>query len=84
MVSICAFVSVLQFDDILNTIFSSAPLVATVVGMVLDNTLEARNTASDRGLPWWVPFRHRKGDVRNEEFYSYPIRMYDFIPSKYL
>jgi len=81
---LCIGASVLQFDDILNTIFSSAPLVATVVGTVLDNTLEAMNTASDRGLPWWVPFQNRKGDVRNEEFYSFPIRIHDFIPTRYL
>lgn len=72
------------FDDILNTIFSSAPLVAMVVGTVLDNTLEVRNTVADRGLPWWVPFQNRKGDVRNEEFYSFPIRVHDFIPTRYL
>ena len=65
-------------------IFSSASLVATVVGTVLDNnTLEAMNRASDRGLPWWVPFQNRKDDVRNEEFYS-PIRILDFIPTRYL
>lgn len=72
------------FDDILNAIFSSAPLVALVVGTVLDNTLDAMNTASDRGLPWWVPFQRRNGDVRNEEFYSFPIRIHDFLPSRYL
>ncbi|ONK64833.1 uncharacterized protein A4U43_C07F30440 [Asparagus officinalis] len=72
------------FDDILNTMFSSAVLVAMVVATVLDNTLEAMNTASDRGLPWWVPFQNRKGDVRNEEFYSFPIRIHDFLPTRYL
>lgn len=72
------------FDDILNTIFSSAPLVAMVVATVLDNTLEAMNAASDRGIPWWVPFQRKKGDMRNEEFYSFPIRIHDFIPTRYL
>ncbi|KAB2628020.1 nucleobase-ascorbate transporter 3-like [Pyrus ussuriensis x Pyrus communis] len=54
-----------MFDDILNTIFSSSPTVATIVGTPLDNTLHARHAANDRGLAWWRPFQSRKGDARN-------------------
>ncbi|OVA10506.1 Reticulon [Macleaya cordata] len=65
------------FNDILNTIFSSPPTVAMLVGTLLDNTLDARATVDDRGLGWWVPFQNRNGDMRNEEFYSYPIRIHE-------
>ncbi|KAI6688184.1 hypothetical protein NL676_025012 [Syzygium grande] len=72
------------FNDILNTIFSSSPTVAMIVGVLLDNTLEAKHTASERGMPWWGPFQHRKGDVRNEEFYNYPLRIHEFLPTRFL
>ncbi|XP_044511243.1 nucleobase-ascorbate transporter 3-like [Mangifera indica] len=72
------------FNDILNTIFSSPPTVAIIVGTLVDNTLEARDTAVDRGLPWWKPFQHRGGDDRNEEFYSYPLRISEYIPTRFM
>ncbi|KAL1353809.1 hypothetical protein HN51_042423 [Arachis hypogaea] len=71
------------FNDILNTIFSSPPTVAIIVGTILDNTLEHKQIA-ERGLPWWVPFQNRKGDVRNDEFYHYPLRLTEYIPSRFL
>ncbi|XP_068312325.1 nucleobase-ascorbate transporter 3-like [Pyrus communis] len=71
------------FDDILNTIFSSSPTVAMIVGTLLDNTLDAKHSASDRGLAWWKPFQSRKGDARNEEFYSLPVRIREYIPSRF-
>ncbi|KAI9113344.1 hypothetical protein K1719_015869 [Acacia pycnantha] len=71
------------FNDILNTIFSSPPTVAIIVGTILDNTLEAKRTTNDRGVPWWVPFQAKRGDVRNEEFYSYPLRINEYIPSRF-
>lgn len=73
-----------QFNDILNTIFSSPPTVAIIVGTVLDNTLEAKQTAVDRGLPWWTPFQNKKGDVRNDEFYRFPLRLTEYIPTRFL
>ena len=73
-----------QFNDILNTIFSSPPSVAIIVGTILDNTLDARHAANDRGLPWWVPFQNRKGDVRNDEFYSLPLRINEYMPTRFL
>ncbi|KAL0325649.1 UNVERIFIED_CONTAM: Nucleobase-ascorbate transporter 3, partial [Sesamum radiatum] len=72
------------FNDILNTLFSSPPTVALIVGTILDNTLEARHTVDDRGLPWLVPFQRRKGDSRNEEFYSFPLRINEYIPTRFL
>ncbi|KAE8674533.1 Nucleobase-ascorbate transporter 3 [Hibiscus syriacus] len=71
------------FNDILNTIFSSPATMAIIVGTVLDNTLEAKHV-NDRGIPWWKPFQHRKGDSRTEEFYSYPLRINEYIPSRFL
>ncbi|KAF8409998.1 hypothetical protein HHK36_002518 [Tetracentron sinense] len=72
------------FNDILNTIFSSPPTVAMIVATLLDNTLNAKYTTDDRGLPWWVPFQNRKGDVRNEEFYGLPLRIHEYIPTIFL
>ncbi|KAH1064936.1 hypothetical protein J1N35_029923 [Gossypium stocksii] len=71
------------FNNILNTIFSSPATMAIIVGTVLDNTLEAKNL-EDRGVPWWKPFQHSKGDVRTEEFYSYPLRINEYIPTRFL
>ncbi|XP_066357484.1 nucleobase-ascorbate transporter 3-like [Miscanthus floridulus] len=75
------------FNDIINTVFASGPTVALIVASVLDNTLEFRGYESDRGLSWFQPFllRHKGySDPRNEEFYSFPIRVHDFIPSRFL
>ncbi|KAJ0570816.1 putative xanthine/uracil/vitamin C permease [Helianthus annuus] len=72
------------FNDILNTIFSSPPTVAMMVGTLLDNTLDAHDAHDDRGVPWWKPFQHRKGDGRNEEFYSFPLRINEYMPRRYL
>ncbi|XP_039056117.1 nucleobase-ascorbate transporter 3-like [Hibiscus syriacus] len=71
------------FNDILNTIFSSPATMAIIVGTMLDNTLEAKHV-NDRGIPWWKPFQHSKGDARTEEFYSYPLRINEYVPSRFL
>lgn len=71
------------FNDIFNTIFSSPPTVAMIVGTVLDNLIDSKHTVNDRGLPWWVPFQYRDGDPRNDEFYSYPLRLHEYIPSRF-
>lgn len=72
------------FNDIVNTLFSSPPAVAMMVGTLLDNTLEGHKYRNERGIPWWAPFQSRKGDSRNEEFYSYPLRINEWIPSRFL
>jgi hypothetical protein len=71
----------MQFNDWINTTFSSPPTVALIVAVILDNSLEFRGAARDRGMPWWAPFRTYGGDSRNEEFYGLPFNMGRFIPS---
>ncbi|GMH04061.1 hypothetical protein Nepgr_005900 [Nepenthes gracilis] len=66
------------FNDILNTIFSSPTAVAMIVGALLDNTVEPGVAVNDRGVPWWLPFQNRKGEQRNEEFYSLPLYINDW------
>ncbi|WOK95653.1 hypothetical protein Cni_G04360 [Canna indica] len=68
------------FNDYINTIFSSPPTVALIVAVFLDNTLELKDSARDRGMPWWVRFRAFKGDSRNEEFYNLPFNLNRFFP----
>ncbi|KAJ8545421.1 hypothetical protein K7X08_018004 [Anisodus acutangulus] len=68
------------FNDFLNTIFLSSPTVALMVSVFLDNTLEYKDSAKDRGMPWWVKFRTFKGDSRNEEFYTLPFNLNRFFP----
>ncbi|XP_072968348.1 nucleobase-ascorbate transporter 2-like [Typha angustifolia] len=68
------------FNDYINTIFSSPPTVALIVAVFLDNTLDFKDTARDRGMPWWVRFRTFKGDSRNEEFYTLPFNLNRFFP----
>jgi nucleobase transporter 1/2 len=55
-----------------------------IVGTLLDNLLEAKKNANDRGIPWWKPFQNRKGDSRSDEYYSMPIRMNEWMPTRYL
>ncbi|KAG6756134.1 hypothetical protein POTOM_039556 [Populus tomentosa] len=68
------------FNDFLNTIFFSSPTVALIVAVFLDNTLDYKESARDRGMPWWVKFRTFKGDSRNEEFYTLPFNLDRFFP----
>lgn len=69
-----------QFNDFMNTIFFSSPTVALIVAVFLDNTLDYKDSARDRGMPWWVKFRTFKGDSRNEEFYTLPFNLNRFFP----
>ncbi|PKA61046.1 Nucleobase-ascorbate transporter 2 [Apostasia shenzhenica] len=68
------------FNDYMNTIFSSPATVGLIVSVFLDNTLELKESARDRGMPWWVRFRTFKGDSRNEEFYTLPFNLNRFFP----
>ncbi|CAI0560631.1 unnamed protein product, partial [Linum tenue] len=68
------------FNDFLNTIFFSSPTVALIVGVFLDNTLDYKDSARDRGMPWWAKFRSFQGDSRNEEFYTLPFNLNRFFP----
>ncbi|KAK4768711.1 hypothetical protein SAY87_003852 [Trapa incisa] len=71
------------FNNILNAIFSSAPTVAMIVGVTLDNTLDADHERDERGVSWWIPFQRSKGDPRNGEFYGYPLRIHEYLPSRF-
>jgi hypothetical protein len=70
----------LQFNDYINTIFSSPPTVALFIAVILDNTLDVRDAGKDRGMPWWERFRTFRGDSRNEEFYTLPFNLNRFFP----
>ncbi|KAG6626654.1 hypothetical protein I3843_15G060800 [Carya illinoinensis] len=71
------------FDNIVNTIFSSPPTVAIILGVLLDNTLEWKQTIQERGLPWLVPFQNRHGEARNAEFYGLPLRINEYMPTRF-
>ncbi|XP_048529923.1 nucleobase-ascorbate transporter 2-like [Triticum urartu] len=68
------------FNDYINTIFASPPTVALIIAVVLDNTLDVRDAAKDRGMQWWERFRTFRGDSRNEEFYTLPFNLNRFFP----
>ncbi|KAF8391833.1 hypothetical protein HHK36_022171 [Tetracentron sinense] len=68
------------FDGFLNTIFTSAPTVALLVAVLLDNTIDVKASKKDRGMGWWAKFRNYKGDIRNEEFYALPFNLSRFFP----
>ncbi|XP_058100845.1 nucleobase-ascorbate transporter 2 [Magnolia sinica] len=68
------------FNDFLNTVFFSPPTVALIVAVFLDNTLDYKDAAVDRGMPWWSRFRTFQGDGRNEEFYTLPFNLNRFFP----
>ncbi|KAF3794134.1 Nucleobase-ascorbate transporter 1 [Nymphaea thermarum] len=63
------------FNCILNTLFSSPPIIASIVGIFLDNTIDVDMSEKDRGMPWWAKFRSFRGDTRNEEFYTLPCNL---------
>lgn len=68
------------FNDIIDTVFSSAVTVAFIVAVFLDNTYNVEASKKDRGMPWWAKFRTFKGDNRSEEFYSLPFHLHRFFP----
>jgi nucleobase transporter 1/2 len=70
----------LQFNDIIDTIFTSNVTVAFIVAIVLDNTYNVKASKKDRGMPWWANFRSFSKDSRTEEFYSLPFQLHKFFP----
>ncbi|CAD6207412.1 unnamed protein product [Miscanthus lutarioriparius] len=76
----CAHV---QFNDMINVVFSSKAFVAGAVAYFLDNTLHRRDgtVRKDRGHHFWDRFRSFKTDPRSEEFYSLPFNLNKFFPS---
>ena len=71
---------VLQFNSILNTIFSSPAMVGFIVAVFLDNTIDVGRSKKDRGMPWWGRFRKFGGDSRSEEFYALPFNLNKCFP----
>lgn len=72
-----------QFNDMVNVLFSSKAFVGGVVAYVLDNTLHRHDSVvrKDRGYHWWDKFRSYRTDTRSEEFYSLPFNLNKFFPS---
>jgi hypothetical protein len=72
-----------QFNDMVNVVFSSKAFVGGAVAYFLDNTLQRRDGAvrKDRGHHFWDRFRSFKTDPRSEEFYSLPFNLNKFFPS---
>ncbi|KAL8142737.1 hypothetical protein V2J09_015769 [Rumex salicifolius] len=68
------------FNAFMNTMFGSSAMVALIIAVFLDNTLEVDKSKKDRGMPWWVKFRTFRGDNRNEEFYTLPFNLNRFFP----
>lgn len=71
----------MQFNDLINTVFSSPATIGFIVSLVLDNTLRVRNGDRDRGMPWWARFRTFRGDNRTVEFYNLPFGLNRFFPA---
>ena len=65
-------VLILQFNNIVQVIFSSPATVAIIVAYFLDFTLSRghSSTRRDSGRHWWEKFRTFNKDIRSEEFYS--------------
>lgn len=79
LILICLTFGTEQFNDIINTMFSSSATVCMIVAVVLDNTLKA--SRKDRGLLWWDKFRSFGSDPRNLEFYRLPMGLNKFFPA---
>ncbi|GAB2293761.1 hypothetical protein Dimus_027974 [Dionaea muscipula] len=70
------------FNDTVTIIFMSSSMVAAIVGLFLDNTVERgeNGTTKDNGANWWEKFILFPKDIRNAEFYSLPCRLNQFFP----
>lgn len=73
----------LQFNVMVNVIFSSPATVAAILAYLLDCThlyWEA-SVKKDRGWFWWEKFKSYKYDARSEEFYRLPYGLSRYFPS---
>jgi len=73
----------LQFNVMVNVIFSSPATVAAILAYLLDVThlyWEA-SVKKDRGWFWWEKFKNYKYDARSEEFYRLPYGLSRYFPS---
>lgn len=73
----------LQFNSIVQVIFSSSATVAIMIAFLLDRTHSRshNSTRRDSGRHWWAKFRKFDSDTRSEEFYSLPYSLNRFFPS---
>lgn len=73
----------LQFNNIMQVIFSSPATVAAIVAFLLDTTIrrDYSSIRRDRGMHWWEKFRYYNQDTRSEEFYALPYNLNRFFPS---
>lgn len=73
----------MQFNDAVASFFVSAPVVAVLVGILLDNMMNSEEEASrnDSGKHWWERFVQFAKDIRNAEFYSLPCELNNCFPS---
>lgn len=73
----------MQFNKIMQVIFTSPATVAGIVALFLDLTLARKhvNTKKDSGRHWWAKFKHFDKDPRSEEFYSLPYGLSKYFPS---
>lgn len=73
----------LQFNVMVNVIFSSSATVAAIVAYLLDCTHQYWEVTvkRDRGWFWWEKFKSYKYDSRSEEFYALPYGLSRYFPS---
>jgi len=73
----------MQFNNIVQVIFSSPATVAIIVAYFLDATMsrEHASTHRDSGRHWWEKFRTFNQDIRSDEFYGLPMNLNRFFPS---
>ena len=74
---------ILQFNVMVNVIFSSPATVAAILAYFLDCThlyWEA-SVRKDRGWHWWEKFKSYRHDSRSEEFYALPYGLSKYFPS---
>ena len=73
----------LQFNNIVQAIFSSPATVAIIDAYILDLTVSRgeRSTRRDGGRHWWEKFRTFNQDIRTEDFFSLPLNFNRFFPS---
>jgi solute carrier family 23 (nucleobase transporter), member 2 len=73
----------MQFNNIVQVIFSSSATVANIVAYFLDATMSHKHASThhDSGRHWWEKFRTFRQDIRSDEFYGLPMNLNRFFPS---
>lgn len=73
----------LQFNVMVNVIFSSPATVAAILAYLLDCThlYWKASVRKDSGWHWWEKFKSYRHDARSEEFYCLPYGLSRYFPS---